>query len=33
LRTALDPPISSGWSVFEGLYRDVEALGEMANDW
>ncbi len=33
ITTALDPTARHGWSEFEGLYRDVEALGEVANEW
>jgi hypothetical protein len=31
VRTALDPTAQHGWSEFEDLYRDVEALGEIAD--
>ncbi|MGB2985377.1 MAG: hypothetical protein WBE26_05790 [Phycisphaerae bacterium] len=33
VRTALDPSAHHGWNEFESLYRDVEALGEIANAW
>ncbi len=33
VRTALDPSAHHGWDEFESLYRDVEALGEIANAW
>jgi hypothetical protein len=33
VRTALDPDADHGWEAFEDLYRDVEALGEMADAW
>ncbi len=33
VRTALDPTSHHGWSEFEALYHDVEALGEIANAW
>lgn len=33
VRTALDPSARHGWNEFEVLYRDVEALGEIANAW
>ena len=33
VRTALDRSASHGWNEFEGLYRDVEALGEIVNGW
>lgn len=31
VRAALDPGASHGWHEFENLYRDVEALGEVAD--
>ncbi len=33
VRTALDPASRHGWGEFESLYRDVEALGEIADGW
>lgn len=33
VRTALDPTAHHGWDEFEHLYRDVEALGEIADGW
>ena len=33
VRTALDPSAHHGWSEFESLYRDVEAVGEIVNAW
>lgn len=33
IRTALDTSGRHGWEEFETLYRDVEALGEIANAW
>lgn len=33
VRTALDPAAHHGWDEFETLYRDVEALGDIANAW
>jgi hypothetical protein len=33
VRTALDPQAHHGWDELEGLYRDVESLGEIANAW
>lgn len=33
VRTALDPSAHHGWNEYESLYRDVEALGEIANAW
>ncbi len=33
MRTALDPFTNHGWDQFDALYRDVEALGEIANAW
>jgi hypothetical protein len=33
VRVALDPNAHHGWSEFESLYRDVEALGEVADAW
>lgn len=33
IRAALDPDADHGWDVFENLYRDVEALGEIADAW
>lgn len=31
LRLLTDPHAARGWSAFEGLYRDIEALGEVAD--
>ena len=31
LRVALDPTAHTGFSEFDSLYRDVEALGEIAD--
>ncbi len=31
--TALDPGGEHGWDAFQALYRDVEALGEIADAW
>lgn len=33
IKTAIDPAAHHGWDEFESLYRDVEALGEIANGW
>lgn len=33
VRTALDSSAHHGWDEFEGLYRDVEALGEAVDGW
>ncbi len=33
LRIALNPSAPHGWGEFEGLYRDVEALGEVVDGW
>ncbi len=33
VRAALDPDSDHGWDVFESLYRDVEALGEIVDAW
>jgi len=33
LRVALDPSASFGWPEFEGLYKDVEGLGEVVDAW
>jgi hypothetical protein len=33
LRNAVDATAAHGWSEFETLYRDVEALGEIADGW
>lgn len=33
VRNALDTSAHHGWEEFERLYRDVEALGEIANGW
>ena len=33
LRKALDAAAAHGWQEFESLYRDVEALGEIADGW
>ncbi|MHC4063474.1 MAG: hypothetical protein ACYSUI_03085 [Planctomycetota bacterium] len=33
VRQALDASATHGWSEFESLYRDVEALGELADAW
>ena len=33
IRTALDPSSPHGWAEFEDIYRDVEAIGEIADAW
>ena len=33
VRAALDASGHHGWDEFDKLYQDVEALGEIANDW
>lgn len=33
VRLAMDPSAHHGWSEFESLYRDVEALGKLADAW
>ena len=33
VRSALDPAAVHGWEAFQALYRDVEALGEIADAW
>jgi hypothetical protein len=33
IHTTLEPFANRGWTEFEALYRDVEALGEIANAW
>ena len=33
LRNAVDATAPHGWGEFETLYRDVEALGEIADGW
>ena len=33
VRTALDPSAVHDWDVFEALYRDVETLGQVVDEW
>ena len=33
VHVAMDPAGHHGWSEFESLYRDVEALGKLADAW